>query len=564
MADNYIDDAPTTLTKNDLPTPNGFRGITLWEAFEPTLHTKIVLPFTPRDEVPSEIEIEIESECEDAVTFAVVHPDTALDILLPNRTLISVTPDTPPETVAALLDGFSNTVTAVNDAPRLLTVYHLGAPTRLEDLGLMNRILTNGDSKDDLTSPAVSPGSFILSLPAKRLQLTAHVRAAGLTMINAIEQKLLPITASMIRTGIGVDRPALSKVHASAKASVETLTGKLSAALGKISFKAEEEVLHVLRSRGIQVSGTSDHELSSAGGPEVSALIEYRRARQLCGICETITRTLSDDGRFHPFWEQLGSETGRYSCSEPHFLSFPKDQTLMRCIVPEAGNVFVSGDYAQADLRPIAAASKDPEILRILNSECDFHKSMAARLIGKAEVEVSPTERNISKAVTFGIIYGMGAEALANLACSQYALGWTTSAARLFINSFNETFSTFATWKSRLHNLAPREARTKLGRRRLLQQELSAYQIQQAKLVMVGQGTVADATKLAMVNLHGELPFGAKVIANLYDGILVECNEGDAGQVQDLVKAKMEGALNCMIKPIIARVTTALRSSLAG
>src|SRR5262249_45375111 len=122
-----------------------------------------------------------------------------------------------------------------------------------------------------------------------------------------------------------------------------------------------------------------------------------------------------ENGRVYPRWRQTGASSGRMSCSSPNMQQLPRG--LHRsCVVAPAGRVLVKADYSQIELRIAAKMSGDQNMLAAYQSGADLHLLTAQRVLGKQEV--SKADRQLAKALNFGLLYGMGAPSLARYARS--------------------------------------------------------------------------------------------------------------------------------------------------
>jgi len=383
--------------------------------------------------------------------------------------------------------------------------------------------------------------------------LLRELAAARLLATYVLERDLLPVTHAMQRTGIGVDSARLKVVLAKYQASTDEAANRLRREAGSPSLNPDDTlaVLAALRALGLQISGTDKQALCGVNHPAVAALQDYRAAHGVHSAARAILDALDSGDRFHPRWDPLGTGTGRFACSDPAFQGLPNNPDLRACIVSPPGYAFVRCDYSQADLRPLAFASQDAEMISIFAQDLDFHRETAARLLGKPANAVSSAERSVSKAVVFGVVYGMSAETLAQAARLQYGLSWNAEEAQAWMDRFFALFSGLCAWRERIRQdaVTATECRSLVcGRRRLLPagDEHVGYRFR-CLLNIPAQGTVADAIKQAMVAIHAKLDGVGVIIANLHDELLLEVPQPRAGDVARMVKAEMELALGAML-----------------
>lgn len=394
--------------------------------------------------------------------------------------------------------------------------------------------------------------------PSQRLAdlcdaLLRELAAARLLATYVLERDLLPVTHAMQRTGIGVDSARLKVALAKYQSTTDEAANRLRREAGSPSLNPDDTsaVLAALRALGLQLTGTDKQALCGMNHPAVVALQDYRAAHGVHSAARAILGAVDSDHRFHPVWDPLGTGTGRFACSAPAFQGLPNNPDLRACVVPRPDFEFVRCDYSQADHRPLAFASHDGEMISIFARDLDFHREVAARLLDKPPKEVSSAERSVSKAVVFGVVYGMSAETLAQAARLQYGLSWNAVEAQAWMDKFFTLFSGLRAWRERIRQEAVTATECRslaCGRRRLLPagDEHVGYRFR-CLLNMPAQGTVADAIKQAMVAIHAKLNGVGVIIANLHDELLLEVPQPRASDVARMVKAEMQLALGVML-----------------
>jgi DNA polymerase-1 len=209
--------------------------------------------------------------------------------------------------------------------------------------------------------------------------------------------------------------------------------------------------------------------------------------------------------------------------------------------VARPGHVFVSGDYSQFELRLAAALSGDEDMVKAFNDDQDIHQLTAAAVLGIKPEEVTKEMRYKSKAVNFGILYGQGPHGLAATS------GMSYGEAREFITKYFEVRPKLKEYLDGLREKAKTKGfvETVLGRRRPTPDAQSTnHMVRETALRqainMPIQGTAADLTKLAMVEVNKKLPESAKMLLQIHDSIMVECKKGDADKIGKMLKETME------------------------
>jgi DNA polymerase-1 len=252
-----------------------------------------------------------------------------------------------------------------------------------------------------------------------------------------------------------------------------------------------------------------------------------------------ILAAMDSNGRIHPSFKQTGAKTGRFSCSKPNFQSMPKKGKIRTAFVPEKGYKFICADYSQLELRIAAHFSQDQNMIRAFMEGKDLHIVNAAFAFNKAEEDVTEEERQIAKAIAFGIQYGMGARP---------DIGVTREKIDAYFEANSGLYSYIET-----HKLGCRElgyTRTILGRKRRIGKVWSKNRDEQAEAYRELfsahiQGTAADIMKMAMCEIYDDFQsegIDATIIAQVHDEILVECADKDVARACEIIQYRMETA----------------------
>ncbi len=285
--------------------------------------------------------------------------------------------------------------------------------------------------------------------------------------------------------------------------------------------------------------------------PAVSLLLEYRTLAKLKSTyTDGLQECVKEDGKIHTTFNQTETRTGRISSLEPNLQNIPvrtnEGKRLREFFVAGDGKVLVDADYSQIELRVLASMSGDENMINAFNSGADIHTATAAQVFGLPIEMVTPVLRSRAKAVNFGIVYGIGAFSLAK------DIGVSRKEADDYIKSYLATYPKVAAYMENTINDAKQNGyvTTLFGRKRYLPElqnsngMIRAFGERVARNAPI-QGTAADIIKLAMVKvfnrLEKEIPT-AKLILQVHDELIVECNEQDATTVCEILKFEMENA----------------------
>ncbi|OGL34298.1 hypothetical protein A3F64_00250 [Candidatus Saccharibacteria bacterium RIFCSPHIGHO2_12_FULL_42_8] len=280
--------------------------------------------------------------------------------------------------------------------------------------------------------------------------------------------------------------------------------------------------------------------------PIIEMIEKHRELSKLKNTyVDTLPKLVDKNDRLHTNFRQDVAATGRLSSIDPNLQNIPVRTELGRKIregfVPDKGYIFVSADYSQFELRLAAVLSGDEAMIEAFNNDDDIHTLTAAAVAGVDPSEVTKEMRYRAKAVNFGILYGQGSHGLA------LGTGMTFGEAKAFIDKYFELRPKLKGYMDSLRDKAHNEGyvETLLGRRRPTPDVKSSNFIvrsaaERAAINMPIQGTAADLTKMAMLEVDKKLGDSGKQLLQIHDSLLVEAKEKDVDKVSSILKETME------------------------
>lgn len=293
---------------------------------------------------------------------------------------------------------------------------------------------------------------------------------------------------------------------------------------------------------------TGQKELDKLRG--LSPIIELiEQTRELAKLKNTYVDTLPElidkNNRLHTTFNQDVAPTGRLNSVNPNLQNIPIRSEIGRKIrdafIPEKGNVFVSADYSQFELRLAAVLADDKELIKDFNSDLDIHAKTASDVYGIPLDKVTKNQRRDAKVINFGIMYGMSPHGLSA------ATGMSFVDAKKFIDSYFELRKPIRKYIDDTLEQAKNEGyvETFYGRRRPTPDVNSSnFMVREAgkraAMNMPIQGTEADLMKLAMIKVDEEMGDLGKQVLQIHDSILVECPKKNAEKVGEILKKSME------------------------
>lgn len=335
-----------------------------------------------------------------------------------------------------------------------------------------------------------------------------------------IERPLMPIISRMNEAGIFLDAPYLANLAKEYKGELSKIAGRIYEAAGhEFNISSPRQLsavlfdeLKITLARHKKTQGgartTREEELSKMKGlhPIIDDVLSFRELHKLLTTyIEKMPQMIGKDGRLHAQFLQAGTTTGRMSSQNPNLQNIPTKTDYGRRVrtafAAEKGNFLVAVDYSQIELRIAAGLSGDKKLTKIFSEGRDVHTEVAAQVFNVPSEKVDYEMRRRAKIINFGILYGMGVNALrANLGEVE------REEAAEFLSEYFKKFAGLAVWIERVKQGAARLGYTEtlFGRRRYFSGFKSALPNlrSQAERMAVNapiQGTQADIIKLAMI-----------------------------------------------------------------
>lgn len=370
---------------------------------------------------------------------------------------------------------------------------------------------------------------------------------------------LIPVLFKMEQEGIKIDKgrfDALAKEFSSELTELEKEIHELAGQSFNINSPIQlSEILFdklALPTKGIKKTtrgySTGAKELDKLRDlhPIIAKLERYREVSKLLSTYITPLPALADDNlRIHTTFTQDVTATGRLSSLNPNLQNIPvrseDGKRIRECFVADEGKIFVTADYAQFELRLAAALSNDQALINDFNSGLDIHTKTASDAFHIPMDQVTKNQRRAAKVINFGVLYGMSPKGLSDAADMSFY------EAKQFIERYFELRAPMRKYLDAQLKKAKGQGyvETLFGRRRPTPDVnapnfLVRAAAERAAANMPIQGTEADLMKKAMLAVDRALPDNAKLILQIHDSLIIECNEQDADQIATLLKDKME------------------------
>ncbi|MBN9517668.1 bifunctional 3'-5' exonuclease/DNA polymerase, partial [bacterium] len=393
-----------------------------------------------------------------------------------------------------------------------------------------------------------------------------ELEAARLTAVAEIEFAALPCVAWAACRGVALDRGAWQALAVEADAERARLREALDAAapdgatlFGARNWDSPDDVKAALAAVGVELEATDDDALAAVAHPLAERIRDYRSVARLATTYgRDWLRHVAPDGRVYATWKPIGAgSSGRMSCKGPNLQQLPRDGRYRRCFAAPPGRVLVKADYSQIELRIATKLTRETRMFEAYQSGEDLHTLTARALLGTAEV--TKADRQLAKAVNFGLLYGQGADGLRRYARAGYGVELTAAEAVRHRETFFRTYPALRVWHRSVGDGAV-DTRTLAGRRRL---GVTRYT---EKLNTPTQGSGADGLKRALALLwerRADCPDAFPVLV-VHDEVVVECDADKAEEAAVWLRAAMIDGMAPLVHPVPVAVEVDAGSTWGG
>ena len=390
-------------------------------------------------------------------------------------------------------------------------------------------------------------------------------REGLLTVYETLERGMPPVLAEMENHGVKVDPEELRRLSndfslrmADYEAEAQRLAGR------PFNLGSPKQIGDVLfgdmgipggKKTATGVWSTDAgvlEDLASQGHALPRVLMDWRQLSKLKGTyTENLVAAISPrTGRVHTSYSLASTTTGRLSSTDPNLQNIPirteEGRKIRRAFVAEPGNLLISADYSQIELRLLAHIGDIPQLKKAFLDGLDIHASTASEMFGVA-IEGMPSEtRRRAKAINFGIIYGISAFGLAN------QLSIPQEEAGAYIRTYFERFPGIRDYMDRSRALVREQGyvSTLFGRKVNIPmiRSKSVGERQFAERAAINapiQGAAADVMRRAMMRMPGALKdagLTARMLLQVHDELVFEAPEAEAAEVCRVARAVMERA----------------------
>ncbi|HEX3020493.1 MAG TPA: DNA polymerase I [Chitinispirillaceae bacterium] len=430
-----------------------------------------------------------------------------------------------------------------------------------------NRIPFKELSAEDAAAYSGQIACVSFSLSEKQL---LHLQKTGCdTLFFSIEMPLVTVLGEMEWHGIKIDVQFLKKLSDEYGCELHKLSESIYQLAGEsLNLNSPKQIAEVLFGKlslpgakktkgGAQSTSVDVLEKLAPDYPIVQKILDYREIQKLLStyIDALPEQIFSASGRVHTSFNQTVAATGRLSSTNPNLQNIPvrteMGKRIREAFIAADGNVLISADYSQIELRILAQLSKDPFLIQAFAEDRDIHALTASAIYKVFPEMVTPEMRRAAKTINFGLMYGMGPINLAR------QLGISFGEAKMFIDEYFLQFPSIKKYMESTIDGARQQGYTEtlLGRRRFIPEINSANRnireaAERTAINTPVQGTAADIIKIAMINIQKEISeicVEAEMILQVHDELVFEVPEADAERMKSWIIEKMSNAYPLMV-----------------
>lgn len=401
-------------------------------------------------------------------------------------------------------------------------------------------------------------------------KLGDDIKKENLTYVyENIEIPIIPIIDEMEKTGIIVDVHYLKKISSEYHKDLTILEKNIWKEAGvEFNINSPKQISEILFTKlGLSVKGIK----KSAGGsvstreseleklrdlhPIIGEILKHRELQKLLSTyIDTIPSSVGPDGRLHANFIQAGTTTGRFSSNNPNLQNIPikseRGKNIRNAFVAPPLYVLASFDYSQIELRVAALMSQDSYFIKVFKDGGDIHSAVAMKVFGVEEKDVTHDMRRRAKVINFGILYGMGVNAL------KQNLGTNRADAQIFYDNYFAQFPTIASYLESIKNFAKQNGYTLtlFGRKRYFPGIKSPIPFIRAMAERMAtnapiQGTAtADIIKIGMKKVDDALRKAGiikevRLVLQVHDELVYEIKEDKVERSLKIIEEAMKGVI---------------------
>jgi DNA polymerase I len=401
---------------------------------------------------------------------------------------------------------------------------------------------------------AANDAGSLVKLIAK---LQSRLEQTRLSKIAILEYCCLPAVVQMQQRGIYLDRQRWQRVRLDYEQQCDRLESKIYQELRKrFNIVSSKQLLVALQEYGVELKSTNSNTLIELVKeyPIMATILKYRSLNTtISTFLKGYEEHIQPDSRLRGNWWQIGTRTGRTSCTEPNLSNIPKIPKIRACFAASEGYLLIDADYSQIELRLAAKRMGVPTLIEAFKQGKDIH-ALTASYIYDCEIdELKPEQRKLGKIANLGLIYGMGAEKFRLNAAKKFNVYFTLERSKELRDMFFSLYPEIEEYHQQCRRnwqQGQQQAQSTLGR-------LNIWSHKSPKLNQIInysiQADCADLLKQAisdwyLESLHHKLD--VYLVLTAYDQLVIEVREDQAQFATEILERVMTEAGRDLLDPI--------------
>jgi len=371
--------------------------------------------------------------------------------------------------------------------------------------------------------------------------------------VAAVEMGFVPFLSLIELIGMPIDKEKLEFVYKEKSSKYQKDYIEFVRKYGIDPFSSQKVAYWITSKLGLKLPKTQKGSLSSQDSalkpyidrPEIKTLLEIRKEKKLLDKLREL-KEYEKKGRIYGEFKQIGAPTGRMASLKPNLQNIPRELKFL-FKAPE-GKKLIVADYSQIELRIAAEYVNEETMIKAFKEDKDLHRYTASLILDKDYEAVTKEERQMAKAINFGLIYGISPRSLMQYAKNNYGIDITLKEAERFHARFFDIYENFKQWHEKIKKEL--EKHRKLTVFSLLGRKMTVSRFTDAVNYPI-QATGSDILKMAAVFFGRFAKEKNAFIVNLvHDEIIVETKEDIAEEVKEILSKSMKNAGEILLKKV--------------
>lgn len=370
-----------------------------------------------------------------------------------------------------------------------------------------------------------------------------------------VELPLVNVLFEMEKEGINCDKDVLDEIATDTKKKLTAIEKKVFKEVGhdfnlNSPSQLKEVLFNELGMPDLHSGSTNVEVLNKIApyNPIISEIIKYRKYSKIYSTYATgLAKYINKDKKIHTIFTQTVTDTGRLSSIEPNMQNISvrdeEAKQIRKAFIPSKGNILISTDYSQIELRVLASLSDESKMIKAFNDGKDIHSQTAIDVFKLKSDKVDEKKRRQAKSINFGVVYGISSFGLSN------QTGLSIEESKEFIDNYFETYPKVKEYLDNQVLFCQKNGyvKTILNRRKYIDEiKSSNFQLREfgKRTAMNGtiQGSAADLIKIAMVNISKRIKeekLKARLILQVHDELIFDVPKKELDKIKELIDEVM-------------------------